>query len=184
MTAPGSTREVHHVKSGAEGPPESPVGAGLHARLADRGRDGTRVRDAGADACTAELLWRLADAGPSTQSALSDALQCTPRNVTGLVDALEADDLVRRHAHPTDRRATLVTLTEEGSAIVDGWNRGYDELAHRMFDDVPDDDLHGFELTLDHVLDRLRDDQPPTDESTRVRSRPTRGTPTSGAGGG
>lgn len=132
----------------------------------------------------AELLWRLADAGPSTQSALSDALQCTPRNVTGLVDALEADDLVRRHAHPTDRRATLVTLTEEGSAIVDRWNRGYDELAHRMFDDVPDDDLHGFELTLDHVLDRLRDDQPPTDESTRVRSRPTRGTPTSGAGGG
>lgn len=105
----------------------------------------------------AELLWRLAGAGPATQSALSHALQCTPRNVTGLVDTLEADDLVHREAHPTDRRATLVTLTKEGSAILDGWNHRYDDLARRLFDDVPDDDLHGFELTLDHVLDRLRD---------------------------
>lgn len=108
----------------------------------------------------AELLWRLAEAGPLTQSTLSDALQCTPRNVTGLVDALEADDLVRRDAHPTDRRATLVALTDAGGAILDGWSTGYDDLAHRLFGKVPDDDLHGFERTLDHVLTRLGDDDP------------------------
>lgn len=108
----------------------------------------------------AELLWRVADSGPLTQSTLSDALQCTPRNVTGLVDALEADGLVRRDPHPSDRRATLVALTNEGGAVLDGWNTGYDDLARRLFEDVPDDDLHGFELTLGHVLDRLSDDQP------------------------
>ncbi|MEN3610618.1 MarR family transcriptional regulator [Plantactinospora sp. ZYX-F-223] len=43
---------------------------------------------------------------------LSQALKCTPRNVTGLVDALEAAGFVARSAHPTDRRATVVSLTQ------------------------------------------------------------------------
>ncbi len=40
-----------------------------------------------------------------TQRALADALQVTPRNVTGLVDALADSGFVERAPHPTDRRA-------------------------------------------------------------------------------
>jgi DNA-binding MarR family transcriptional regulator len=42
----------------------------------------------------------------------------TPRAVTGLVDALVADGLVTREPHPTDRRATLVTLTSRCERLV------------------------------------------------------------------
>lgn len=52
--------------------------------------------------------------GPQQMSHLSDALEVTARNVTTLVDALEAEQLVKRLAHPTDRRATLVELTPKG----------------------------------------------------------------------
>src|SRR5438477_2588493 len=62
----------------------------------------------------AELIWRLAQQSPLTQRELSQALRCTPRNVTDLVDALEAIELVARGPHPTDRRATLVSLTSRG----------------------------------------------------------------------
>jgi DNA-binding MarR family transcriptional regulator len=62
----------------------------------------------------AELLCRLGRSGPVTQRDLSRALACTPRNVTGLVDGPESRGLVARRSHPTDRRATLVTLTERG----------------------------------------------------------------------
>jgi DNA-binding MarR family transcriptional regulator len=36
----------------------------------------------------------------------------TPRNITALVDGLEEEGIVRRLPHPTDRRATLIELTE------------------------------------------------------------------------
>ena len=47
-------------------------------------------------------------------SALGDELVVSPRNITSLVDALEDGGLVRRRAHPTDRRATIVELTPQG----------------------------------------------------------------------
>ncbi len=51
---------------------------------------------------------------PTIMRDLSESLELTPRAVTALVDALEADALVQRRPHPTDRRATLVELTEQG----------------------------------------------------------------------
>src|SRR5262245_5747978 len=76
------------------------VNDSIEAGLAQRGL--TRAR--------AELLLLLHRQGPMTQRALSQAMRCSPRNVTGLVDGLEADGYVVRRPHPTDRRATLVTL--------------------------------------------------------------------------
>jgi DNA-binding MarR family transcriptional regulator len=48
---------------------------------------------------------------------LAEALRVSPRNVTGLLDGLEATGFVARTMHPSDRRATLVTLTEHGKAV-------------------------------------------------------------------
>src|SRR5260221_9039262 len=62
----------------------------------------------------AELIWRLQRQSPMTQRELSRVLRCTPRNVTGLVDALQADGFVTRGPHPTDRRAKLVQPPPQG----------------------------------------------------------------------
>jgi DNA-binding MarR family transcriptional regulator len=53
--------------------------------------------------------------GPQIMSGLSDELEVTARNVTALVDALEKEKLVRRIPHESDRRATVVELTQEGA---------------------------------------------------------------------
>jgi DNA-binding MarR family transcriptional regulator len=105
----------------------------------------------------AEVIWRLHHQGPATQRALSQALHCTPRNVTGLLDALEADGFVARGAHPTDRRATLVTLTERGRTAAALWHAAYQQLSTDLFTDVSAADLTGFVTTLDHVLGQLHD---------------------------
>jgi DNA-binding MarR family transcriptional regulator len=39
--------------------------------------------------------------------------------VTNIVDRLQADGFVRRIPHPTDRRATLVEITETGTALLE-----------------------------------------------------------------
>jgi DNA-binding MarR family transcriptional regulator len=40
-----------------------------------------------------------------------------PTSVTNAVDRLEAQGLVRRSPHPSDRRATLAELTEAGREV-------------------------------------------------------------------
>src|SRR5262249_35879899 len=104
----------------------------------------------------AELIWRLQRQGPMTQRELSQALQCTPRNVTGLVDALQADGYVLREPHPTDRRATLVRLTERGLEAAAEWRRGYRDLANLLFADLGATEFARFAAVLDDLLDRIR----------------------------
>jgi DNA-binding MarR family transcriptional regulator len=52
--------------------------------------------------------------GPQIMSGLSSDLGITPRYVTVLVDHMEAEGLVERARHPSDRRATLIRLTDAG----------------------------------------------------------------------
>lgn len=66
-------------------------------------------------------------------SDLSGELGVTPRNVTALVDALEGEGLVRRRPHPTDRRATVVELTERGSGACEGGFEGHAEAVASVF---------------------------------------------------
>ena len=60
------------------------------------------------------LVERLGCKGPAMMRTLADELGLSPRNMTALVDSLESEGLVRRRPHPTDRRATVVELTELG----------------------------------------------------------------------
>jgi DNA-binding MarR family transcriptional regulator len=116
----------------------------------------TGLAERGLTLARASLLWQLQRSGPSTQHALSRALRVTPRNVTGLVDALEADRLVSREPHPTDRRATLVTLTSEGAALARAMKRDQDGFAQVLFDGVSDADLAAFVRMLDQIVLGIR----------------------------
>ncbi len=81
---------------------------------------------AGTTPARARLLAALQCEGPCKMNALGSFLAVTPRNVTKLVDGLEAESLVVRKPHPSDRRATVVSLTDRGalvgkeSALADG----------------------------------------------------------------
>ncbi|MET0578186.1 MAG: MarR family transcriptional regulator [Ilumatobacteraceae bacterium] len=57
--------------------------------------------------------------GPAKMKTLADGLGLSARNLTTVADSLEADGLLSRVAHPTDRRATLLELTPAGMAEAD-----------------------------------------------------------------
>jgi DNA-binding MarR family transcriptional regulator len=73
-------------------------------------------------------------------SALSDDLLVSPRNVTVLVDALEAGGLVRRKTHPTDRRAILIELTAQGVETCAGMYDQHIGAVAGLFSDLSDAD--------------------------------------------
>ncbi|WP_214404230.1 MarR family winged helix-turn-helix transcriptional regulator [Pseudonocardia lacus] len=62
------------------------------------------------------VLLTFSRTGRLPMRVMGERLQLHPTSVTNIVDRLQADGLVRRIPHPTDRRATLVEITEEGAA--------------------------------------------------------------------
>src|ERR1700716_2627358 len=60
------------------------------------------------------VLWRLRHKDAVTLGELAEQLDVSPRNITGLVDHLEADGFVERFPDPEDRRAIRVRLAPAG----------------------------------------------------------------------
>ena len=56
----------------------------------------------------------LSDADGVTSADLGARTQLDSATLTGIIDRLEAAGYVRRGKHPSDRRAVLVILTDEG----------------------------------------------------------------------
>ena len=104
----------------------------------------------------APVLWHLGTHGRSTQRSVADALGLAPRTVTGLVDGLEESGHVTRQPHPSDRRATLLTLTTRGRRLVSRWQRQQGELAEQLFGSMPPRLLAALVAGLDDVLTVLR----------------------------
>jgi DNA-binding MarR family transcriptional regulator len=91
-----------------------------------------------------------------TQRVLAEALKVTPRAITGLVDALVEGDLVTRESHPSDRRATLVTLTASGKKLTAMLKRDHRALARALFAQMSRREFDSFARGLAAVNTNLR----------------------------
>jgi DNA-binding MarR family transcriptional regulator len=77
---------------------------------------------------------------------------------------------VLREPHPTDRRATLVRLTERGLEAAAELRSGYQELANLLFADLGAAEFARFAAVLDHLLGRIRaGSSSPSSTSDRLR---------------
>jgi len=83
---------------------------------------------------------------------LSRRLLVTAGNLTGIVDRLHAEGLVRRAVHPADRRAFRLTLTPKGRRLVRRAQGRHHRALTTLLAGVPDRDLR----VLRRLLDRLR----------------------------
>jgi DNA-binding MarR family transcriptional regulator len=82
---------------------------------------------------------------------MGDRLMLHPTSVTNIVDRLEQQDLVRRVAHPTDRRTKLAEITGDGRRVVGKATEAV--TATRFGLDALDD--HGLD-TLTAILREVR----------------------------
>jgi len=101
------------------------------------------------------VVWLVHQQGPRTQRELAEALSVSPRNVTGLVDALVATGFVTRAPHPHDRRSTLVTPTVRGRTVGDDLAAGRAQFAEALFADLSDRRFDAIVSGLDALLERL-----------------------------
>ena len=103
--------------------------------------------------------------GGLTFVELSRRLLVTAGNLTGIVDRLQDERLVRRTVHPDDRRAFRLTLTAKGRRLIHRAQQRHHRALAALLGDVTQQDLR----TLRRLLGRLR-----TSASARVGKAGTR----------
>lgn len=93
------------------------------------------------------MLLTFSRQGALPMGAIGRRLQVHPTSVTSAVDRLERDGMVEREAHPTDRRAKLCRITEDGRAVAKAATA---VLNDAVFGDVglPDSQVQGLTGTL------------------------------------
>jgi len=134
---------------------DDPIGAfdkafELAARLAEAMRQ--TLAERGLNPSRAEVIYLLARDGALVQRELAQALGCTPRHVTGLVDTLAEGGFVERRPHPSDRRAISVVLTEHGADTARWMTSARQESARVLLGDLPAADLAAFVRVADRIL--------------------------------
>lgn len=83
------------------------------------------------------LLLELARSGPTIQAQLSEALAAEPPSITLMTQKLEASGHIRRKPAPSDKRASIVELTDSGTALVDQLRQVWRALAEETVTGLP-----------------------------------------------
>jgi DNA-binding MarR family transcriptional regulator len=117
---------------------------------------------AGVSLARTKILQVLARRGPVKQAQLAADLGLAARSITQAVEAMERDGLVRRSPDAGDRRAKVVTATEEGTRALAAGESAGAEMLQRIFVRLGPDQLE----VLDEVLAVI---DGTTAEATRLR---------------
>lgn len=105
------------------------------------------------------LLLELVRTGPTIQAQLSEALGCEPPSVTLMTGKLEAAGHIRRKPAPSDKRASIVELTDSGTALADQVKQLWCALAEETVTGLPAQtvaELPGILKTLTGNVDTRR----------------------------
>ena len=86
-----------------------------------------------------------------TPTALFEAAMMSSGGMTARIDRLEKAGLVERGPHPTDRRATLVRLTDKGFNLIESIMPSHEETARDILAPLSLDE----QKTLNALLARL-----------------------------
>ena len=106
------------------------------------------------------IMCKLADDGPQRLGALATAFGLDPSTITRQVQALEDAGLASRQTDPTDRRASLLDLSDTGRDVLDRTRTVRRSRFFQAMEDWPDTDREEFGRLLERFnvdLDRLRD---------------------------
>ncbi|TWP33549.1 MarR family transcriptional regulator [Leekyejoonella antrihumi] len=85
-------------------------------------------------------------------SDLAEHLRIAPRSATEVVDALEQRGLVARAPNPDDRRAIVLRLTDEGSALRAQIEQGRAEQSDQFFAKLSADERADLAVLLRKAL--------------------------------
>jgi DNA-binding MarR family transcriptional regulator len=104
------------------------------------------------------IMCKLADEGPQRLGALATSFGLDPSTITRQVQALEELGLAKRHTDPSDRRASILDLSDSGHDVLEQTRSHRRSKLQLALSDWSDEDLDHFAGLLrqfNSSLDRL-----------------------------
>lgn len=119
--------------------------------LRSRARAAALLSDIGLYPGQEVLLLQLAKVGPLNQAQLSDRLNCEPPSITLMAQKLEAGGLIKRRSSTTDRRTTIVELTQAGHNLIEPIRERWRVLANETVAHLDKDAVANLALVLSRM---------------------------------
>jgi MarR family transcriptional regulator, 2-MHQ and catechol-resistance regulon repressor len=95
-----------------------------------------------------DIIATLGNTAGMTPKELGEQTLITKGTLTGIIDRLEAKDLVRRTAHSSDGRSQIVQLTESGNALFEAIFPEHMAHLHKAFAGFSKQDFKHIETAL------------------------------------
>ncbi len=92
--------------------------------------------------------------GPMSAGDLASCERVQPPSMTKVLANLELRGLVRRDAHPTDKRQAIIVLTEPGAELLDSERRSRDAWLSQRLDGLSRQERELLQQVI-RVLDKL-----------------------------
>ena len=115
-----------------------------------------------------QVLASLNARGPLTMTDLADGVVYSRSGLTYQAGLLEQAGLITRGPSPDDERATLVTITDAGRALLGRVMPGHIQVTRLLLDPLADHDLDHLRDIMTRVRDHMRA-QPPRSAAPRKR---------------
>jgi MarR family transcriptional regulator, organic hydroperoxide resistance regulator len=88
-----------------------------------------------------KILMSIVQNERTTSKRLADVMCVTPANITGVVERLVQQGLVRREANPEDRRVEFLEATEAGKKVVANLRESTQEHMQKLLSQLDEDEL-------------------------------------------
>ncbi|SDJ44364.1 MarR family winged helix-turn-helix transcriptional regulator [Nonomuraea jiangxiensis] len=121
------------------------------------------------------VLGALEDGSVRTQAALAEAIGADKTRIIGTLDKLQATGLITRTPDPRDRRARILTITDEGREVRGSVRAEIQAHEERLLARLPEADRDGFLRALEALHRLPREDI--TDRSSLDRRPAHRSNP-------
>jgi MarR family transcriptional regulator for hemolysin len=104
-----------------------------------------------------QVLFRVRRAGTLAQRDLQQALQVEPATLTGIIDVLVVKGWLERSESTSDKRCRVLSLSPEGSALLDTVPDPYESVETRMLAGVSDDERALMSAVLETMIHNVED---------------------------
>lgn len=116
------------------------------------------------------LLFQLLQEGSLSLNTLAERVQRSVSTVTVLVDKLEENGYLQRRRSESDRRVTLVSLTEPGRSLSGSFLEISRTLEERVLRNLTREEVSALDGLLERILENLREGERVSQDGERPLS--------------
>jgi len=97
------------------------------------------------------LLKSASSAAGLSQNQLCLQLGKNPANISRILDRLEKKKWIARESNPSDRRSSLVVLTDEGKRVIDEVSSKFESYSHCLMEGINNEEEGIFRRVLEKI---------------------------------